>query len=399
MKSLLLAAILAFATDAAIAHEYKAGSLEIKHPWARATPKGAAVAGGYMTIINKGTAPDRLIGFSSPAAGKFEIHEMTMDNGVMKMRPVTNGVEIKPGQTVELKPGSYHLMFMGLKQPFEKGKRVKGTLEFEKAGKVEVEYAVEAIGATAPSEDTATCIRATEPRRTPGPPHGRQQRRMARRIGRRRAALREARRMRQAPARPFKRGFVMLRRIVTSIAVAALSGMTASAASAQKDIRWGTPPVGTSGHKAMVALSNILNKEMPKYRISVLPTAGAIATVKGFATNELDGFYGSDIAFHELATDTNRFKGFKDARQAPADAVVLVEYDRSQPRGSRPQQGQDQEMGRSRRQARVHRPAAVRRARPYRARRSPRSASSSPTSRSISRPSDRSSSPARSTPC
>src|SRR4029078_84027 len=77
MKSLLLAVILAFAADAAIAHEYKAGALEIKHPWARATPKGAAVAGGYMTIINNGTTPDRLVGFSSPVAGKLEIHEMS----------------------------------------------------------------------------------------------------------------------------------------------------------------------------------------------------------------------------------------------------------------------------------------------------------------------------------
>lgn len=153
MKSLLLAAILALVANAASAHEYKAGSLEIKHPWARATPKGAAVAGGYMTIINKGTAPDRLIGFSSPAAGKFEIHEMTMENGVMKMRPLPKGVEIKPGATVELKPGSYHLMFVGLKQPFEKGQRVKGTLEFEMAGKVEIEYAVEAIGTTTPGAD------------------------------------------------------------------------------------------------------------------------------------------------------------------------------------------------------------------------------------------------------
>jgi periplasmic copper chaperone A len=152
MKSLLLAVILAFAADAAIAHEYKAGALEIKHPWARATPKGAAVAGGYMTIIKHGTTPDRLVGFSSPVAGKLEIHEMSMDNGVMKMRPVAAGVEIKPGQTVEFKPSSYHLMFMGLKQPFEQGKNVKGTLEFERAGKVEVEYAVEAIGTTAPSE-------------------------------------------------------------------------------------------------------------------------------------------------------------------------------------------------------------------------------------------------------
>lgn len=103
----------------------------------------------------------------------------------------------------------------------------------------------------------------------------------------------------------------MLRRAFTTVAAVALVGLSASAAFAQKDIRWGTPPVGTAGHKAMVALSTILNKEMPQYRISVLPTAGAIATVKGFATKELEGFYGSDIAYHELATDTSRFKGFK----------------------------------------------------------------------------------------
>jgi copper(I)-binding protein len=152
MKSLLLAGILALVAGAAVSHEYKAGTLEIKHPWARATPKGAAVGGGYMTIINKGTAPDRLVGFSSPVAGKFEIHEMSMDNGVMKMRPIAGGIEIKPGQTVEFKPGSYHLMFVGLKQPFEQGKNVKGTLEFERAGKLEVEYVVEAIGSTTSSE-------------------------------------------------------------------------------------------------------------------------------------------------------------------------------------------------------------------------------------------------------
>ena len=152
MKSILLAAMLALTAHAALAHDYKVGSLEIKHPWARATPKGAAVAGGYMTITNTGTAPDRLIGFSSPAAGKFEIHEMKMDNGVMKMRPLANGLEIKPGQTAEFKPGGYHLMFMGLKQPFEKGQRVKATLSFEKAGQVEVEYAIESIGAPAPMD-------------------------------------------------------------------------------------------------------------------------------------------------------------------------------------------------------------------------------------------------------
>jgi copper(I)-binding protein len=131
----------------AVAHEYKVGSLEIGHPWARATPKGATVAGGYMTITNKGPQSDRLVGFSSAVADRFEIHEMSMDGGVMKMRPLPDGLEIKPGQKVELKPGSYHLMFMQLKQPLEKDKRVKGTLRFEKAGALDVEFAVEAVGA------------------------------------------------------------------------------------------------------------------------------------------------------------------------------------------------------------------------------------------------------------
>jgi TRAP transporter TAXI family solute receptor len=107
----------------------------------------------------------------------------------------------------------------------------------------------------------------------------------------------------------------MCKRILTALAAAAFAVMTTSMAGAQQDIRWGTPPVGTAGHKAMVTLANLLNKEMPKYRISVLPTAGAIATVKGFATKELDGYYGSDVAFNELATDSGRFKGFKERVQ------------------------------------------------------------------------------------
>ena len=107
----------------------------------------------------------------------------------------------------------------------------------------------------------------------------------------------------------------MLKRTIATVAVAAVIGMSASAAWSQQDIRWGTPPVGTAGHKAGVALANLLNKEMPQYRISVLPTAGAIATVKGYATKELDGFYGSDIAFRELANDSDRFKGFKSRIQ------------------------------------------------------------------------------------
>jgi periplasmic copper chaperone A len=139
------------------ADDYKVGALEISNPWSRAVPKGATVAAGYVTIKNTGTEPDRLLGGSTPVAGKFEVHEMSMDKGVMKMRPVTGGLEIKPGETVELKPQAFHIMMMGLKQPIEKGKPFKGSLMFEKAGAVDVDFAVVAVGATpaaaAPAHD------------------------------------------------------------------------------------------------------------------------------------------------------------------------------------------------------------------------------------------------------
>ena len=135
----------------ATAETYGVGTIQIGKPWTRATPKGATVAGGYMTVSNKGSTPDRLIGGSSVVAGRFEIHNMVMEQGVAKMRPVEGGLEIKPGETVELKPGSLHVMLMGLKQPLEKGQKVKATLEFEKAGKVDIEYAVEALGVSAPA--------------------------------------------------------------------------------------------------------------------------------------------------------------------------------------------------------------------------------------------------------
>jgi copper(I)-binding protein len=102
-----------------------------------------------MKITNNGTVPDRLIGGSSPIAGRFEVHEMSVDQGgVMRMRLLKNGLEIKPGQTVELKPGSFHVMLVDLKQPIVEKQRFKGTLIFEKAGTVDVEYAVEAVGAS-----------------------------------------------------------------------------------------------------------------------------------------------------------------------------------------------------------------------------------------------------------
>lgn len=146
LKSLLLALALCLGASAASAHEYKIGNLNIGHPWSRATPKGATLAAGYLTIKNNGSEPDRLVGGSADFAGRFELHEMKMEGGIMKMRSLPNGIEIKPGQTVELKPGGYHLMFPALKAPLEQGQKVKGTLRFEKAGTIDVEYAVEAMG-------------------------------------------------------------------------------------------------------------------------------------------------------------------------------------------------------------------------------------------------------------
>jgi len=140
------ALLLVLLSGAAHAHDYKVGSLVINHPWSRATPKGASVAGGYMKITNTGTTPDRLLGGSADVAKRFEVHEMSMDGGVMRMRELKNGVEIPPGATVELKPGGFHIMMMNLSKPLAKDERVKGTLTFERAGKVDIEFAVEAIG-------------------------------------------------------------------------------------------------------------------------------------------------------------------------------------------------------------------------------------------------------------
>jgi copper(I)-binding protein len=126
---------------------YSVGALVIEAPWARATPGGAKVAGGYLKITNTGKEPDRLIGGSLPIAAEVEVHEMAMANNVMKMRRLAEGLEIRPGQSVELKPGGFHLMFVGLTSGLKAGQPVKGTLRFEKAGTVEVEYRVAPIGA------------------------------------------------------------------------------------------------------------------------------------------------------------------------------------------------------------------------------------------------------------
>lgn len=154
-----LAAVFALAgvqltSGRAQAADYDVGSIHIAQPWARATPKGASNGAGYMTITNDGTAPDRVTCASSDASAQCQIHTMSMEGGVMKMRPVEGGLEIKPGETVALKPASLHVMLLDLKHPLEQGSMVEATLQFEKAGTVKVELPIVAIGAAAPGTTT-----------------------------------------------------------------------------------------------------------------------------------------------------------------------------------------------------------------------------------------------------
>jgi copper(I)-binding protein len=148
--SFVFTILMMFGATQAFAQSFKTGTIEVDQPWLRATPKGADSTAGYFRIVNSGTTADRLTGGSSSLASSVQFHEMTMTNGVMKMRPLPNGLEIKPGETIELKPNSFHAMFVGLKQPVKQGDHVKGTLTFEKAGDLEVEFAVESIGAQQP---------------------------------------------------------------------------------------------------------------------------------------------------------------------------------------------------------------------------------------------------------
>ena len=135
------------------AEDVKAGDLLITQAWSRQTPSGAKVAGAYLTIENKGTTADRLVSGSTDVAGRFEIHEMAMDGSVMKMRPLDKGLAIDPGKTVKLAPGGYHVMLMDLKRQLKQGDKVPVTLQFEKAGKVNVSLDVQGVGAKAPGGD------------------------------------------------------------------------------------------------------------------------------------------------------------------------------------------------------------------------------------------------------
>ena len=139
-----------FVGAAAQAEDYNVGPIHIAQAWARTTPKNASSGAAYLTVTNSGTAPDRMSCAGSDAAGQCQIHTMSMENGVMKMRPVEGGLEIRPGETVTLKPGADHLMLTQLKHPLETGSTIAATLQFEKAGAVKVDVPVLAMGAAAP---------------------------------------------------------------------------------------------------------------------------------------------------------------------------------------------------------------------------------------------------------
>ncbi len=144
MRRLMCIALVLFT----VAPAFAADTIVVTSPWLRATPKGAGVAVGYAILTNKGSSADRLIGASLPMAPDGQIHEMSMADGVMSMRRLTNGLSIAPGATVALTPGGYHLMFMKPKAPLREGQSVQGTLLFERAGKVTVTFPVAGFGAT-----------------------------------------------------------------------------------------------------------------------------------------------------------------------------------------------------------------------------------------------------------
>lgn len=133
------------------AHEFAAGSMNIEHPWSRATPSGAKTGGAYLIITNNGTEADTLISITTEAAERSEFHSMSMAGDVMKMEKITEPLVILPNQKLAFEPQGNHIMLFDLKAVLKEGASFKGTLTFEKAGPVEIEFKVNRLGAKAPS--------------------------------------------------------------------------------------------------------------------------------------------------------------------------------------------------------------------------------------------------------
>lgn len=149
-----LALLTAMSVEAG-AHSVTKGDILVSHPWTRATPSGATVGAGSVKITNNSSESETLLGGSFDGAERVEVHDMKMDGDVMRMRKLDQGLEIPPGTTVELKPGAPHLMFFGLKKPIEQGHDVDGSLTFKHAGKVDIIFRVEPIGALSSSDPSS----------------------------------------------------------------------------------------------------------------------------------------------------------------------------------------------------------------------------------------------------
>ncbi|WP_434560885.1 copper chaperone PCu(A)C [Pseudomonas sp. R1-6] len=144
LNRLILLVALLLPVGFAQAHQYKAGELEIAHPWSQELPPNAPTVAGYFIIHNSGRSEDKLLSVDSPIAGKAELHEHVMQNDLMKMQPV-DGIVIAPGATVTFAPMAYHVMLLDLKDRslLSDGKRFPMTLHFEKAGDVTVNVTVQ----------------------------------------------------------------------------------------------------------------------------------------------------------------------------------------------------------------------------------------------------------------
>lgn len=152
MRTLLLSLwAVALALTAAFAAGAQSGDIAVLQAWTRAVGATAPTAAGYLTLRNRGATPDRLVSAETPAARAVEIHEQRREDGVMRMRPLPDGVPVRSGETVTLGPGGTHLMLVGPTRALARGERVPLTLRFERAGEVHVELSVEAAGARQPA--------------------------------------------------------------------------------------------------------------------------------------------------------------------------------------------------------------------------------------------------------
>jgi len=136
--------------SSAIAHDFTVGTIDIDHPWARATPGQAPNGAAYMVLVNAGETQDFLVKAESPVAKRVELHTHAMEDGVMEMRPVEK-IQVAPGEPTVLQPGGLHVMLIGLEAPLKEGESFPLTLTFQEAGKTEVTVAVESVGAMQPS--------------------------------------------------------------------------------------------------------------------------------------------------------------------------------------------------------------------------------------------------------